>query len=97
MVTTELSYLRNELEIRRQRLLEASSAQAADASLRQLLASVDAALSRLDTEDACRAAGVAGTGHFGLQLLEGEFSEFEGALEVTPLTLVIDGQLFAGL
>ena len=51
----------------------------------------------LDTEDACRAAGVAGTGHFGLQLLEGEFSEFEGAREVTPLTLVIDGQLFAGL
>ena len=49
MVTTELSYLRNELEIRRQRLLEASSVQAADASLRQLLASVDAALSRLDT------------------------------------------------
>lgn len=46
MATTELNYLRNELEIRRQRLLEA---QATDASLRQLLANVDAALSRLDT------------------------------------------------
>ena len=45
MAITEISYLRNELEIRRQRLLEAS---AADGSLRQLLASVDAALSRLD-------------------------------------------------
>lgn len=48
MATTELSYLRNELEIRRQRLREASQAPVADASLRQLLASVDAALSRLD-------------------------------------------------
>ena len=44
LATTELNYLRNELEIRRQRLLQAS---VADGSLRQLLASVDAALSRL--------------------------------------------------
>jgi sigma-B regulation protein RsbU (phosphoserine phosphatase) len=48
MAITELSYLRSELEVRRQRLLEASTTQSADASLRQLLASVDAALSRLD-------------------------------------------------
>jgi phosphoserine phosphatase RsbU/P len=48
MATTELSYLRNELQVRRQRLLEAATAQTAD-SMRQLLASVDAALSRLDT------------------------------------------------
>ena len=49
VATTEISYLRNELEIRRQRLLEASTTQTDDASLRQLLTSVDAALSRLDT------------------------------------------------
>jgi sigma-B regulation protein RsbU (phosphoserine phosphatase) len=49
MATTEISYLRNELVVRRERLLEASTAPAADTSLRQLLASVDAALSRLDT------------------------------------------------
>ena len=48
MATTEISYLRNELEVRRRRLLEASSNEAADASLRQLLVNVDAALSRLD-------------------------------------------------
>jgi len=48
MAATEISYLRNELEVRRQRLLEVSSIQAADSSVRQLLDSVDAALSRLD-------------------------------------------------
>ena len=48
MATTEISYLRNELEIRRRRLLDASTTPVADTSLRQLLASVDAALSRLD-------------------------------------------------
>ena len=48
MATTEISYLRNELGVRRQRLLEVSRVQASDASLRQLLDSVDAALSRLD-------------------------------------------------
>jgi sigma-B regulation protein RsbU (phosphoserine phosphatase) len=48
MATTEISYLRNELEVRRQRLVEASTSQAADASLRELLANVDSALSRLD-------------------------------------------------
>jgi sigma-B regulation protein RsbU (phosphoserine phosphatase) len=48
MATTEISYLRNELEIRRQRLLDVSTTQAGNDSLRQLLASVDAALSRLD-------------------------------------------------
>jgi sigma-B regulation protein RsbU (phosphoserine phosphatase) len=48
MATTEMSYLRNELEIRRERLLEASRDAGADASLRQLLTNVDAALSRLN-------------------------------------------------
>jgi len=48
MATTEISYLRNELEIRRQRLLAASSQQATDGALRQLLDSVDAALLRID-------------------------------------------------
>ena len=48
MPTTEISYLRNELEVRRERLLEASSSAAGDASLRQLLTNVDAALSRLN-------------------------------------------------
>jgi phosphoserine phosphatase RsbU/P len=48
MATTEISYLRNELEVRRQRLLEASRTEVADNSLRQLLDSVDLALSRID-------------------------------------------------
>lgn len=48
MATTELSYLRNELEVRRERLLKATADAAADTSLRQLLANVDAALSRLN-------------------------------------------------
>lgn len=47
MATTEITYLRNELEVRRQRLVEAERT-AADPTLRQLLASVDAALSRLN-------------------------------------------------
>lgn len=47
MASTEISYLRNELEVRRTRLLEASRQQAQDAALRDLLANVDAALSRL--------------------------------------------------
>jgi sigma-B regulation protein RsbU (phosphoserine phosphatase) len=49
MATTEISYLRNELELRRERLLDASRSHAADASLHQLLNSVDAALSRIKT------------------------------------------------
>lgn len=48
MATTEISYLRNELELRRQRLLEASQSATGDGSLQQLLDSVDAALSRID-------------------------------------------------
>ena len=48
MAATEMSYLRNELELRRERLLEASRDAGADASLRQLLTNVDAALSRLN-------------------------------------------------
>ena len=48
MAATEMSYLRNELELRRERLLEASRDEGADASLRQLLTNVDAALSRLN-------------------------------------------------
>jgi phosphoserine phosphatase RsbU/P len=48
MASTELSYVRNELEVRRQRLLEASSTPDSDASLRQLLDSVDAALARIN-------------------------------------------------
>lgn len=48
MPTTELTYLRNELKVRRERLLQATGVEAPDSSLRQLLVSVDAALSRLD-------------------------------------------------
>jgi sigma-B regulation protein RsbU (phosphoserine phosphatase) len=48
MATTEISYLRNELEVRRQRLLDASSTQPGAGSLQLLLDSVDAALSRID-------------------------------------------------
>jgi phosphoserine phosphatase RsbU/P len=47
MATTENSYLHRELELRRQRLLEATRRDSHDASLHQLLDSVDAALSRL--------------------------------------------------
>lgn len=47
MATTENTYLLNELQNRRQSLLSASRASAADGSLRELLASVDDALSRL--------------------------------------------------
>ncbi len=47
MATTEISYFHTELELRRQRLLEATRTTAHDASLHQLLRSVDAALSRL--------------------------------------------------
>jgi len=48
MATAEQSYLRNELEQRRERLHEALHSPAADASLSQLLAAVDTALSRID-------------------------------------------------
>jgi sigma-B regulation protein RsbU (phosphoserine phosphatase) len=47
MTTTEGAYFRTELELRRERLLAAAQANAADGTLRNLLASVDAALSRL--------------------------------------------------
>ena len=47
MATTQSSYFHTELELRRQRLLAATRAEAHDASLHQLLASVDDALSRL--------------------------------------------------
>jgi phosphoserine phosphatase RsbU/P len=47
MATTENAYFRTELELRRQRLLTATQENPADAALPQLLASVDAALSRL--------------------------------------------------
>ena len=47
MATPEISYLRNELELRRVRLVEASRTTAGDSSITQLLASVDAALSRM--------------------------------------------------
>jgi len=47
MATPEISYLRNELELRRHRLVEASRVTVADPSIAQLLASVDAALSRM--------------------------------------------------
>ncbi len=47
MATTENSYFHAELELRRQRLLAATRMEAHDDSLHQLLASVDAALSRL--------------------------------------------------
>jgi len=49
MATTENAYIRTELEVRRERLLAASQSNSADSSLPQLLASVDAALSRLKT------------------------------------------------
>src|SRR5258708_1641243 len=48
MVTAEQSYLRNELEERRERLHAALHSPGADASLSQLLTAVDAALIRLD-------------------------------------------------
>jgi sigma-B regulation protein RsbU (phosphoserine phosphatase) len=48
MATTEISYLQGELEQRRERLVDATRGRAADASLRQLLGSVDAALARLE-------------------------------------------------
>jgi sigma-B regulation protein RsbU (phosphoserine phosphatase) len=47
MASTEISYLRDELELRRKRLVDASGVSAA--SFRELLANVDAALSRLRT------------------------------------------------
>jgi phosphoserine phosphatase RsbU/P len=47
MATTENAYFRTELELRRERLLSASHGDATDGALRDLLASVDAALSRL--------------------------------------------------
>jgi len=47
MATAETTYLRSELEVRRQRLLNATRAEAANASLRELLSNVDAALARL--------------------------------------------------
>jgi phosphoserine phosphatase RsbU/P len=47
MATTESAYFRTELKVRRQRLLEASQENAGDGTLRNLLVSVDAALSRL--------------------------------------------------
>jgi len=49
MATTEQAYFRTELELRRERLLAATQASAPDSSLNQLLASVDAALSRLNS------------------------------------------------
>ncbi len=48
MITAEQSYLRSELEQRRERLHEALHSPAADASLSQLLTAVDIALSRID-------------------------------------------------
>lgn len=47
MATTENAYFRTELELRRERLLTATRENPGDAALPQLLASVDAALSRL--------------------------------------------------
>ena len=49
MATTENAYFRTELELRRERLLAASQRNANDTALHTLLASVDAALSRLET------------------------------------------------
>jgi phosphoserine phosphatase RsbU/P len=49
MATPEIAYLQGELEQRRERLIDATRHNAADSSLRQLLSSVDAALSRLKT------------------------------------------------
>src|SRR5580704_8997988 len=48
MNTAEQTYLRTELEQRRERLHEALHSPAADASLSQLLTAVDAALSQID-------------------------------------------------
>jgi sigma-B regulation protein RsbU (phosphoserine phosphatase) len=48
MATAERTYLRTELEQRRERLHEALHTPAADASLSQLLTAVDTALSRMD-------------------------------------------------
>jgi len=48
MATAEQTYLRTELEQRRERLHAALHSPAADASLSQLLAAVDTALSRID-------------------------------------------------
>jgi phosphoserine phosphatase RsbU/P len=48
-MTTELNYLRDELELRRKRLLDASQVDAANSSIRQLLVNVDAALSRMES------------------------------------------------
>src|SRR4029453_37329 len=48
MATAEQAYLRTELEQRRERLHEALHSPAADASLSQLLAAVDTALSRIN-------------------------------------------------
>ena len=48
MITAGQTYLRSELEQRRERLHAALHSPAADASLSQLLAAVDAALSRID-------------------------------------------------
>jgi phosphoserine phosphatase RsbU/P len=47
MAKTENAYIRTELELRRERLISASRQSSHDASLHHLLASVDAALSRL--------------------------------------------------
>ena len=49
MATTEIAYLQGELEHRRERLVDATRQNAGDASLRQLLSSVDSALARLKT------------------------------------------------
>jgi sigma-B regulation protein RsbU (phosphoserine phosphatase) len=48
MATPENAYFRSELELRRERLLAASQSNLSNTSLPQLLASVDAALSRLE-------------------------------------------------
>ena len=48
VITAEISYLRSELEQRRKRLHAALHSSAADASLSQLLTSVDTALSQID-------------------------------------------------
>ncbi|HTP68822.1 MAG TPA: PP2C family protein-serine/threonine phosphatase [Dongiaceae bacterium] len=49
MATTEIGYLQNELELRRERLIDATRQSATDATLRELLSNVDAALARLKT------------------------------------------------
>jgi sigma-B regulation protein RsbU (phosphoserine phosphatase) len=48
MATPQQTYLQNELQHRREHLLSATRANAADASLRQLLSNVDDALARLN-------------------------------------------------